>query len=39
MMRYKTAGPTLAHEVRDDAVEGASLEVQRLSHLSHALLT
>jgi len=29
----------LAHEVRDDAVEGAALEVQGLAHLANALLT
>jgi hypothetical protein len=28
----------LQHELRDDAVEGAALEVQRLAHLAHALL-
>lgn len=30
---------TLAHEVRDDAVEAASLEGEGLAHASHALLT
>jgi hypothetical protein len=28
----------LQHELRDDAVEGAALEVQRLAHLADALL-
>jgi hypothetical protein len=30
---------TLKHELRDDAVEDAALEVQRLATLAHALLT
>mmetsp|Transcript_68676 Transcript_68676/g.204355 ORF Transcript_68676/g.204355 Transcript_68676/m.204355 type:complete len:200 (+) Transcript_68676:146-745(+) len=30
--------PSLAHEVLDDAVEGATLEVQRLARLARALL-
>jgi hypothetical protein len=29
---------TLAHELRDDAVEGGALEVERLARLAHALL-
>ena len=28
----------LAHELRDDAVEGGALEVERLARLAHALL-
>ena len=28
----------LAHELRDDAVEGGALEVERLAALAHALL-